>query len=146
MLEAQDLQAITQVMLQAMEQQKQGIVQEIKGFVAEEIAASEQRMTQRITAMVDEKIAASEQRMTQRITAVVDEKIAASEQRITKNSVAMMEAYFNPKFNLLAEGQQAIREKVEGLEELRTLSDRVDVLEVVVQTHSREIANLKKAQ
>ena len=62
MLEAQDLQAITQVMLQAMEQQKQGIVQEIKGFVAEEIAASEQRMTQRITAMVDEKIAASEQR------------------------------------------------------------------------------------
>ena len=127
MLEAQDLQAITQVMLQAMEQQKQGIVQEIKGFVAEEIAASEQRMTQRITAMVDEKI-------------------AAAEQRITKNSVAMMEAYFNPKFNLLAEGQQAIREKVEGLEELRTLSDRVDVLEVVVQTHSREIANLKKAQ
>lgn len=127
MLEAQDLQAITQVMLQAMEQQKQGIVQEIKGFVAEEIAASEQRMTQRITAMVDEKI-------------------AAAEQRITKNSVAMMEAYFNPKFNLLAEGQQAIREKVEALEELRTLSDRVDVLEVVVQTHSREIANLKKAQ
>ena len=146
MLEAQDLQAITQVMLQAMEQQKRGIVQEIKGFVAEEIAASEQRMTQQITAMVDEKIVASEQRMTQRITAMVDEKIAAAEQRITKNSVAMMEAYFNPKFNLLAEGQQAIREKVEGLEELRTLSDRVDVLEVVVQTHSREIANLKKAQ
>ena len=142
MLEAQDLQAITQVMLQAMEQQKRGIVQEIKGFVAEEIAASEQRMTQRITAVVDEKIAASEQR----ITAMVDEKIAAAEQRITKNSVAMMEAYFNPKFNLLAEGQQAIREKVEALEELCTLSDRVDVLEVVVQTHSREIANLKKAQ
>lgn len=127
MLEAQDLQAITQVMLQAMEQQKQGIVQEIKGFVAEEIAASEQRMMQQMTAMVDEKI-------------------AAAEQRITKNSVAMMEAYFNPKFNLLAEGQQAIREKVEALEDLRTLSDRVDVLEVVVQTHSREIANLKKAQ
>ena len=84
--------------------------------------------------------------MTQRITAVVDEKIAASEQRITKNSVAMMEAYFNPKFNLLAEGQQAIREKVEALKEIRTLSDRVDVLEVVVQTHSREMANLKKAQ
>lgn len=127
MLEAQDLQAITQVMLQAMEQQKQGIVQEIKGFVAEEIAASEQRMMQQITAMVDEKI-------------------SAAEQRITKNSVAMMEAYFNPKFNLLAEGQQAIREKVEALEDLRTLSDRVDVLEVVVQTHSREIANLKRAQ
>ena len=146
MLEAQDLQAITQVMLQAMEQQKRGIVQEIKGFVAEEIVASEQRMTQQITAVVDEKIAASEQRMTQRITAVVDEKIAASEQRITKNSVAMMEAYFNPKFNLLAEGQQAIWEKVEALKEIRTLSDRVDVLEVVVQTHSREMANLKKAQ
>ena len=127
MLEAQDLQAITQVMLQAMEQQKQEIVQEIKGFVVEEIAASEQRMMQQMTAMVDEKI-------------------SAAEQRITKNSVAMMEAYFNPKFNLLAEGQQAIREKVEALEDLRTLSDRVDVLEVVVQTHSREIANLKRAQ
>ena len=123
MLEAQDLQAITQVMLQAMEQQKREIVQEIKGFVVEEIAASERR-----------------------ITAMVDEKIAASEQRITKNSVAMMEAYFTPKFNLLAEGQQAIQEKVEALEDLRTLTDRVDVLEVVVQTHSREIANLKKAQ
>ena len=146
MLEAQDLQAITQVMLQAMEQQKQGIVQEIKGFVAEEIAASEQRMMKRITVMVDEKIAASEQRMMQQMTAMVDEKIAASEQRITKNSVAMMEAYFNHKFNLLAEGQQAIREKVDALEDLRTLSDRVDVLEVVVQTHSREIANLKRAQ
>ena len=118
------------------------MTQRITAMVDEKIAASEQRMTQRITAMVDEKIAAAEQR----ITAMVDEKIAAAEQRITKNSVAMMEAYFNPKFNLLAEGQQAIREKVEGLEELRTLSDRVDVLEVVVQTHSREIANLKKAQ
>ena len=122
------------------------MTQRITAVVDEKIAASEQRMTQRITAVVDEKIAASEQRMTQRITAVVDEKIAAAEQRITKNSVAMMEAYFNPKFNLLAEGQQAIREKVEALEDLRTLSDRVDVLEVVVQTHSREIANLKKAQ
>lgn len=38
--------------------------------------------------------------------------IADAEQRITKNTVMMMETKFEKRFNLLAEGQSAILEKL----------------------------------
>ena len=60
--------------------------------------------------------------------------------------IAMMEAYFELKFNLLADGQKLIQEKMLPAEALDTVEDRVDVLEAVVKLHSREIEKLKKAQ
>lgn len=59
---------------------------------------------------------------------------------------ALIEADVIPRFNLLADGQKLIQEKMLPAEALDTVEDRVDVLEAVVKLHSREIEKLKKAQ
>lgn len=69
-------------------------------------------------------------------------EIKASESRM----MALMEGYFEPKFNLLADGQKLIQEKMLPMEALDIVEDRLDVLEAVVKLHSREIKELKKAQ
>lgn len=69
-------------------------------------------------------------------------EIKASESRM----MALMEGYFEPKFNLLSDGQKLIQEKMLPMEALDIVEDRLDVLEAVVKLHSREIKELKKAQ
>ncbi len=60
--------------------------------------------------------------------------------------MVMMESYFDPKFNLLAEQIKLIQEKMIPAEALDDTEERLDVLEAVVRRHSREIEKLKKAQ
>ena len=69
-------------------------------------------------------------------------EIKASESRM----LAMMESYFEPKFNLLAEDIKSIHEKISAAEEAGKVEARVDVLESVVKIHSQEIEKLKRAQ
>ncbi|MBU5625691.1 hypothetical protein KQI82_01915 [Oscillibacter sp. MSJ-2] len=69
--------------------------------------------------------------------------------RTKSESIAMMEAYFEPKFDLLADSIMAINEKLDTMptkEDLEPLELRIDALEAIVRKHSREIAELKKAQ
>ena len=94
--------------------------------IAKLISASEARMT--------EKINASEARMT--------EKISASEARM----MALMEGYFEPRFNLLGDQLQLLHEKMPQVEALESLETRVSALEVAVKRHTEEIKQLKKAQ
>ena len=60
--------------------------------------------------------------------------------------MALMEAYFEPKFDLLAEQIKLVQEKQIPMEVLEQVEDRLDVLEAAVKGHSVEIRNLKKAQ
>ena len=60
--------------------------------------------------------------------------------------MALMEAYFEPKFDLLAEQIKLIQEKQVPMESMEQTEDRLDVLEAVVKSHSAEIRRLKKAQ
>ena len=60
--------------------------------------------------------------------------------------MALMEAYFEPKFDLLAEQIKLIQEKQVPMETMEQTEDRLDVLEAVVKSHSAEIRRLKKAQ
>lgn len=78
----------------------------------------------------------------QAIAQLMDQKISTSESRM----MTMMESYFDPKFNLLAEEIKLIREKLPPLETVKDLESRVDTLETVARLHSQEIAKLKKAQ
>lgn len=111
---------------------------------------------QAISKLVDERIEASEARMTERIEASearTAEKISALEEK-TRETIqdsesrlmAMMEAYFEPRFNLLGEQIKLIQEQLTPKEALEDLEDRVDVVEVVVKQHSRDLAALKAAQ
>jgi len=130
--------------------------------MTEKIEASEARMTEKIEASearMTEKIEASEARMTEKIEASearMAEKIEASEARMTERTetraqdsesrmLAMMEAYFEPRFQLLGDQIKLIQEKLTPPEALEDLEGRVQFVEGVVKQHSREIEMLKKA-
>ena len=65
--------------------------------------------------------------------------------RVLVESKVMQEGYFDPNFNLLADGQKLIREKMLPAEAIEDVEDRVDVLEIAVKEHTREIQELKRA-
>ena len=70
-------------------------------------------------------------------------------QEIAKLMKTIVDAEITPKFNLLAEEIQNLHEKIDRLadpEEFALLESRVDTLELLAKKHSREIAELKKAQ
>ncbi len=109
--------------------------------IAKLISASEARMT----TLIKEEVGASEARMTEKISASearMTEKISASEARM----MALMEAYFEPRFNLLGDQFQLLHEKIPQVEALESLDIRVSALEVAVKQHTEEIKQLKKAQ
>lgn len=68
--------------------------------------------------------------------------ISESENRMK----TLIDQEVTPKFNLLAENQSIILEKLEKLDELETLDIRVTTLEAAVKKLNREVQQLKKAQ
>lgn len=58
----------------------------------------------------------------------------------------MVENYFTPRFNLLAENQQIITEKLQGLDDLEVMDTRITALEAMVKKINRDLKELKQAQ
>ena len=75
----------------------------------------------------------------------LDQKLSEMEQRITKSTVALMDAEFKERFNLLAENQDEILRRMPTEEDAELSDTRLAAIEAVVRKHSREIAALKKA-
>ena len=116
--------------------------------IAQLIHASEQRTAQLIDCKLKESeqrtmdaIKESEQRTMQRTTDAIRE----SEQRTMQGASALMEAYFEPKFQLLAEGIQSLKETQISRDEFDDLKEEVAFLRTVVRQHSRDIEKLKHA-
>ncbi len=84
----------------------------------------------------------------QKDTAVLQKDMVTKEelQQAKGDMMALMEAYFTPKFNLLADQIKLTQEKQAPMEALEQTEDRLDVLEAVVKSHSEDIRRLKKAQ
>ena len=82
----------------------------------------------------------------QAIAALMDSKLLQQKREIIGEVKVLMESYFDPKFNLLAEDVKSIHEKISVAEEAGKVETRVDVLESVVRIHSQEIEKLKRAQ
>ena len=83
----------------------------------------------------------------QAIKELIDTSIAASEARIKKEvtheTMVMMEQYFEPKFNLLAENQQLILEKLDGKVDKEHCETGMSVVAAAVRAHARDIEELK---
>jgi hypothetical protein len=83
----------------------------------------------------------------QAIKELIDTSIAASEQRIktevTQSTMVMMEQYFQPKFQLLAENQQLILEKLDGKVDKEDCQNSMSVVAAAIRSHSRDIEELK---
>ena len=72
----------------------------------------------------------------------ITQQIRESESRM----MVMMESYFNPKFDALAELLKDMSNKLVPQEAMDIVEDRVDDLEKTVDLHTRQISELKKAQ
>ena len=84
----------------------------------------------------------------QKDTAALQKDMVTKEelQQAKGDMMALMEAYFTPQFNLLADQIKLTQEKQAPMEALEQTEDRLDVLEAVVKSHSEDIRRLKKAQ
>lgn len=83
---------------------------------------------------------------TQRMKVLLDTEVSAAEQRIAKSTVALMDAEFSKRFDLLADGLQDIQQKLVPMSRIEALEDDVSLLKQVIRSMSKEIAELKKAQ
>ena len=98
----------------------------------------EEKDLQAIAQLMDQKLAEQDKRL--------DQKLAEQRKDIMQSAAALLDAEFTPKFNLLAENQQIIMEKLEPLEDLPVLEARVSALETMVKKLNRQVNQLKKAQ
>ena len=129
MLDERDLQAIAQLIDSKLQESEQRTAQLIDSKLQE----SEQRTAQ----LIDSKLKESEQRTMG--------AIKESEQRTMQGAAALMESYFEPKFQLLAEGIQSLQETQISRERFENLEEEVAFLHTIVRQHSREIEKLKHA-
>ena len=65
---------------------------------------------------------------------------------IMQDASVLMESKFTPRFNLLAEGQQAIIDKLIPISRIERLEGEVNLLKTVVRQLSEDTQQLKKAQ
>ena len=119
MLDERDLQSIAQLLAQQKSEIKTELMHEMDARLA---------------------------RQKSEITHEMDAQLARQKSEIMHEVNILMESYFDPKFNYLAESLDLLKEKVVSREETEETSDRLDVLEAVVKIHGREIEKLKKAQ
>ena len=125
MLDERDLQAIAQL-------------------IDSKLQESEQRTVQ----LIDSKLKESEQRTMGAIKESEQRTMGAikeSEQRTMQGAATLMESYFEPKFQLLAEGIQSLQETQIPRERFENLEEEVAFLHTIVRQHSREIEKLKHA-
>lgn len=119
MLEEKDLQAIAQLM----ERQKQEIMSETKGLLAQQ----KQEIMSETTGLLAQQKQEILDETTQRMKVLLDTEVT-------------------PKFNLLAENQKIMLDKLAPKSELEELRSEVSVLKLAIRSINQEIAELKKAQ
>ena len=116
--------------------------------IAQLIDSKLQESEQRTVHLIDSKLKESEQRTMGAIKESEQRTMGAikeSEQRTMQGAAALMESYFEPKFQLLAEGIQSLQETQIPRERFENLEEEVAFLHTIVRQHSREIEKLKHA-
>ena len=125
----EEIQASEKRVLTAAKEEIQASEKRVLTVAKEEIQASEKR----VMTAAKEEIQASEKR----VLTAAKEEIQASESRIKKETIILMDAEFGPKFNLLAENQAIMLERLDRLER------KVDGLEDKVLEHDFRLKIIK---
>lgn len=106
----------------------------------------EEKDLQAIAQLMDSRIGESEKRMAE----LMDQRLAQQKQEIldetTQRMKVLLDTEVTPKFNLLAENQKIMLDKLAPKSELEELRSEVSVLKLAIRSINQEIAELKKAQ
>lgn len=98
-----------------------------------------------IDVKMDAKLAAQKNEIMGETQALLDTKLAAQKTEIMGEVQVLMESQFQPQFNLLAEGQQAILEKLVPRSRVDDLEDEVKFLKSMVRRLDEDMQSLKQA-
>lgn len=100
--------------------------------------------------MLDEKDLQAIAEMMKGMESRIDQKLEKQKQEIldegTRRMKLLLDSEVTTRFNLLAEGQQTILEKLERLDDIEVMDTRITALEAMVKKLNREMEKLKKAQ
>lgn len=100
--------------------------------------------------MLDEKDLQAIAEMMKGMESRIDQKLEKQKQEIldesTRRMKLLLDTEVTTRFNLSAEGQQAIIEAITPKSEIEELRSEVSVLKLAIRTMNQEIAELKKAQ
>lgn len=100
--------------------------------------------------MLDEKDLQAIAEMMKGMESRIDQKLEKQKQEIldegTRRMKLLLDSEVTTRFNLLAEGQQTILEKLEHLDDMEVMDTRITALEAMVKKLNREMEKLKKAQ
>lgn len=98
---------------------------------------TEQEMLQALSKMLDAQ--------KQELSSMMDEKISSAEQRIMKGVSVLMDAEFKPRFDLLSEELEIIKDRLPVADILDELQDELAAYRLTLRKHGREIQALQKA-
>ena len=96
--------------------------------------------------MLEEKDLQAIAEMMQGMESRIDQKLARQRQDIMHDVKVLLDTEVTTRFNLLAEGQQAIMDSIKPKSEIEELRNEVSVLKLAIRTMNQDIAELKKAQ
>lgn len=102
----------------------------------EDFTMLDEKDMQAVSNLVDEKLGASEERMSR----VIDDRIGASERRMQ----VLIENTVNPKFDLVMEALDGLREQLVPRSRVDDLEDEVKFLKVVVRQMGERMTALEK--
>ena len=82
----------------------------------------------------------------QALRAMMKEELQIQKAEIMHDVTVLMDAQFKHRFDLLAEKQGIMIEKLEKLDDMEIMDTRIAALEAMVKKLNREVQQLKKAQ
>ena len=132
------------------------LLQAIGQIVDEKISASEQKLIaalaqqgRELRAEMAQQTAELRAEMAQQ-TAELRAEMDQREQRILEegrnNMLVLIESEITPKFNLLADGQQELRDMMIPRSRFEDLEEEVRFMKTIIRQMTEDIAKLKKAQ
>ena len=110
----------------------------------EDFQAFEQMMDTKLSQLdkrFDEKLSQQDRRFDEKLAQQKKEILAES----AHNTRVLLESYVEPKFNLLAEGQQIILEKLVPRSRVDELDEELKFLKSIVRQINEDLQLLKKA-
>ena len=96
--------------------------------------------------MLEEKDLQAIAEMMKGMESRIDQKLEKQKQESARRMKLLLDTEVTTRFNLLAEGQQTILEKLERLDDMEVMDTRITALEAMVKKLNREMEKLKKAQ
>ena len=94
---------------------------------------------------MDQKLAQQKREIEESLDQKMDQKFAQQRKEILSDVRLLLDTEVQTKFNLLAENQEIILQKLERLDDMDVMDTRISALEAMVKKLNRDVDKLKKA-